>query len=121
MNAAARLKSFLFVVTSLEVALALVLGAAGCRRVGPPVTHGSGRMLTAPPPSPLEAGKDKGVPALAGGNGPPPPAAAPVPRSIEPPRSGQRPIGMPYRHDGARILRSASTGTPGTDSERGIR
>jgi hypothetical protein len=105
-------KTILFVVASLSIALAVVLGAGGCHRShGPQVLRARGTLSLASSPAPssaLEAGRDKGAPALAGLNMPPPAVGAT-------PSPADRPLGMPYRHDGARIEHSASTGVPGTD------
>jgi hypothetical protein len=115
MRVGPKTKSVLFVMTSLGIALAIALGAGGCRRrlYGPPVVRadGGGASQAAASPSPLEAGRDKGKPSLAGPPAPPPAVGAE-------PRHGDRPLGEPFQHDGARIDRSVTTGTPGTDSER---
>jgi hypothetical protein len=76
MTVEARIKSVIFVVASLSIALGLVLAGGGCHRAhGPEVlTAGSGtREARTPQPSPDEAGKAKGAPSLAG-PGPAPPA-----------------------------------------------
>src|SRR2546430_2427866 len=113
MSAAAGIKSVLFVVTTLSIALAILLGAGGCHRAhGPVMVRGGPDALSAaPPPSPLEGAAAKGDPTLAR-QAAPPPAVGGVPRTDE------LPVERPYRHDGARIERSVTTGVPGTDPRR---
>ena len=113
------IKHVLFVVTTLSIALAIVLGAGGCHyrhsgRLGPPVVRAEGQKVAALPPSPLEGGRDKGAPALAVQSRVPPAAG------IEP-SPADRPIDPPYRHDGARIDHSLSSGAPGSDPRTGGR
>lgn len=115
MHAGAWFKHVVFVVTTLSIALAIVLGAGGCHyrhtgRYGPAVVRGEGQKVAALPPSPLEGGRAKGKPALA------PQSPEPATTGVEP-APAARPVDPPYRHDGARIERSMSSGVPGSDPE----
>jgi hypothetical protein len=111
MSGRARIKTVIFVTTSLSIALALMLGAGCHREHGPVLLHeeGAGPLSATPPPSPLEGGRAKGSPELAGPERSPPPATGPVPGSTT------APLGMPYEHDGPRINHSLTTGAPSTD------
>src|SRR6516225_3453312 len=98
------IKSALFVATSLAIAWALALGGGGCHRAnGPQMVRSNGAGSPAREQAALEGGKDKGKPALAGA------AAAVTPPAVgSEPHSGDRPLSMPFHHDGERIDRSVT-------------
>jgi hypothetical protein len=107
----AKIKGVLFVATSLAIAMALALGAGGCHRAnGPELARSDGGGSLPRQQAALEGGKDKGKPSLAGAS-----ASKPPPAVGSEPRQGDRPITMPYHHDGERIDRSAASGAASTD------
>jgi hypothetical protein len=109
-----RFKSAIFVATSLSIALAVLLGLGCHRERGPALIETDTQMTFGPQPTPLEAGRDKGVPGFAAGIDPPP-AVGSVPSL------GDKAISPPYQHDGARIDHSLTTGVTGTDPKQGTR
>jgi hypothetical protein len=87
----------------------LALGAGGCHyRTGPTVIEEEAASPVTLPPPELEAGRDKGVPNFVPGNAVPPSFGAG-------PSGSDEPMTSPYRHDGARIERSLTTGVTGSD------